>query len=930
MIELTNVSKKYNGRYVLKDVSLTFPRFGLVIINGPSGCGKTTLLNILSTLLSFSGDISFDGKSYQYLSDDEKEIIRSRKLGFLFQDYKLFEYETVKANIELALDISCGDKKSKKEKRIKDLLRLVGLSKKENQLVSNLSGGEKQRVGLARAIANSPLILLADEPTGNLDEHNSEIVMSLLEKISSSSLVIMVSHDIALSEKYADQIIKMCDGKVVDVIYQNKKKHQEYLPVLNLSHKTKTRLLPFPFLFKHTLHTIKRRKWRTMFITFVTSFGLIGVGLASTLSNIISSNLYRSYSSILDDDRLILSSKQKDISKDIISGTEYDEVISLAEDYKEDIDYIGVYYANDFKKMFDYNVTYIEKGSQIKPISGLDISSINEFGLISKSLDVYPNKLTTLANDEFILSCPFSVINEMCFQLQIERTTSSFSKYIEHNDLFITFLVSHSAWQYEGSFTLKLKGFCLSNQVLIYHSNPIWNEYILENKLTLPTTNYLNVNSEHPWDLKKSYYFSFKQNKDLFIKEHRFDFKYHNYDFEILTSEYYPILYNGYEPFDCPRLLVINRSRKDYLPSFIGSFCKEGNHHIKSVTYGCSNAYAIYDRSLMVGFSKSSYLSSSEVSIYDVVDLLSYVRYEDSQNISLPINTVEGHFSKSNISGFCFEPYYQLISGREPVNYQEIVISSALLEKLNITELKNKTIYFTFPVKESLLPNGYISRDFKTVPLKIVGVSNSAKLALHHDESWSILFFQCMLGISTFDLNVENFALQIDTAHENDVINFVNRAFPQYEIYSPLKDVKNSVDEICGYIELILLVVSISSVLIASLILFICNYLHFLEVKKDIGLVRCLGSKKSQSKKFIYFHSFIMTSFSLMLSVIELLIISFVLSKTLASSLHIQSMFVFNPMSVIYMILVDTFISIISSILISRKISKIPPLECLQ
>ncbi len=217
MIELTNVSKKYNGRYVLKDVSLTFPRFGLVIINGPSGCGKTTLLNILSTLLSFSGDISFDGKSYQYLSEDEKELIRSRKLGFLFQDYKLFEYETVKANIELALDISCGDKKSKKEKRIKDLLRLVGLSKKENQLVSNLSGGEKQRVGLARAIANSPLILLADEPTGNLDEHNSEIVMSLLEKISSSSLVIMVSHDIALhssygkKEKMENYVYNVCD-----------------------------------------------------------------------------------------------------------------------------------------------------------------------------------------------------------------------------------------------------------------------------------------------------------------------------------------------------------------------------------------------------------------------------------------------------------------------------------------------------------------------------------------------------------------------------------------------------------------------------------------------------------------------------------------------------------------------------------------------
>lgn len=119
MIELKNVSKQYDGRYVLKDASISFPRYGLVIINGPSGCGKTTLLNILSTLLNFSGNVSFDGKSYQGLNEDEKELIRSRKIGFLFQNCNLFEFETVKENIELALDITCGDKRIKKENESK-------------------------------------------------------------------------------------------------------------------------------------------------------------------------------------------------------------------------------------------------------------------------------------------------------------------------------------------------------------------------------------------------------------------------------------------------------------------------------------------------------------------------------------------------------------------------------------------------------------------------------------------------------------------------------------------------------------------------------------------------------------------------------------------------------------------------------------------
>ena len=212
MIEIRNVTKRFGNVLVLKNISLTLPNFGLVIINGPSGCGKTTLLNILSTLLDFEGEISFDGTFYSRFDEDQKEQIRSQKIGFVYQDYKLFEFETVKENISLSIDISCGDTISKKNKRVNDLLRLVNLSRKENELVAHLSGGEKQRVSIARALANSPKVLLADEPTGNLDEYNTKIVMELLQKISTSSLVIMVSHDLSLSKEYADQIIEMEDG----------------------------------------------------------------------------------------------------------------------------------------------------------------------------------------------------------------------------------------------------------------------------------------------------------------------------------------------------------------------------------------------------------------------------------------------------------------------------------------------------------------------------------------------------------------------------------------------------------------------------------------------------------------------------------------------------------------------------------------------
>ena len=429
MIKIKNLSKKFNNRYVLEDINLTLPRAGFAIINGPSGCGKTTLLNIIGTLLDFEGDLVFDGKRYSYLSNAEKETIRRQKIGFVFQDYKLFEFDSVKENILLSLDIANADKRIKKEKRVKDLLKLVDLSNKENELVSNLSGGEKQRVAIARALANNPKIILADEPTGNLDEANTKIIMQILKRISAFSLVLMVSHDETMSKEYADKIIKMSDGKIVEIIEQNIKKDKTQLMLMGLSNNLVHKPAPLKFMLKHTLNSIKRRKWRTMFLTFITSIGLIGVGLASTLSNIISSNLYRSYTSILDDDRLVLSKKDIDSNKDIVTSSNFDDVMNIYNHNLSDIDYVGVYYTNDFDHMFEVNDVAIENDGVRRPLNGLSIKYVNEFSLLNGDEIVVPETINVLDNSEFVLSGPFSLVNEFCYQLQIERTMDSFSRY---------------------------------------------------------------------------------------------------------------------------------------------------------------------------------------------------------------------------------------------------------------------------------------------------------------------------------------------------------------------------------------------------------------------------------------------------------------------------------------------------------------------
>ena len=209
MIKLTNVRKAFQNRLALNNINYEFPRNGLCIIYGQSGSGKTTLLNCLSGLISFEGSIEIDHQRIETLNDEELSNLRLSSYGFVFQDFKLFENETVAANLLFPLETLNHLPKNVKDRKCEDLLSLVGLEHKEKQIVNKLSGGEKQRVAIARALVNDPKVLLADEPTGSLDEKNSIEIMNILKIISKNSLVIMVSHDQELTKKYADQIIEM-------------------------------------------------------------------------------------------------------------------------------------------------------------------------------------------------------------------------------------------------------------------------------------------------------------------------------------------------------------------------------------------------------------------------------------------------------------------------------------------------------------------------------------------------------------------------------------------------------------------------------------------------------------------------------------------------------------------------------------------------
>jgi|GEM_PF-508263 len=216
MVELIHVNKTYNlGRedevLALDDVSLAFPKSGLIALYGKSGSGKSTLLNVIGGLIKAdSGEIVFDGENVS----KEADSARIRRVGYIFQNYCLSEERTVFDNVADALRLTGMSDKAVIKQMTEDALQCVGISRYADRYPHTLSGGQQQRVAIARAIVKKPAVVLADEPTGNLDENNKIIVMNLLASISKNCLVILVSHDRELVEKYCGGIVSVKDGVV--------------------------------------------------------------------------------------------------------------------------------------------------------------------------------------------------------------------------------------------------------------------------------------------------------------------------------------------------------------------------------------------------------------------------------------------------------------------------------------------------------------------------------------------------------------------------------------------------------------------------------------------------------------------------------------------------------------------------------------------
>ena len=385
MLQVRNLIKNYGDSSdlssfvrALKGINLNFRDSEFVSILGPSGCGKTTFLNIIGGLDNYTdGNIIINGISTKDYKDRDWDTYRNHSVGFVFQSYNLISHLSILENVELALTLAGMNKKERKRKA-KEALKTVGLGDKLNKLPTELSGGQMQRVAIARALVSDPEILLADEPTGALDQETSHSIMKLLKKVSKNRLVIMVTHNEEIANKYSTRIVNLLDGEVTHDSNPFNPSFDEVEDSKNHKIDTKKTFMNLKTALSLSFRNLMTKKGRTTLTAFAGSIGIIGIALIMSLSNGIQTYIdsveedtLASYPITIEEESIDLSSMME-----TMMGNNIPEI--------KNKDKNSIYSSNIMNDML---TTFSEK------------SNTNNLELFKKYLDKDNNKIRKLSNE---------------------------------------------------------------------------------------------------------------------------------------------------------------------------------------------------------------------------------------------------------------------------------------------------------------------------------------------------------------------------------------------------------------------------------------------------------------------------------------------------------------------------------------------------
>lgn len=480
MLKLENITKIYEGKnfkqIALNDVTLAFRNNEFVSILGPSGSGKTTLLNIIGGLDKYTyGNLIIDGVSTRKYKERDWNNYRSNKVGFIFQSYNLINHQTVLSNVLLSLNIA-GKPKKESIKLAKKVLKDVGLENYIKKKPKELSGGQMQRVAIARALVTNPDIILCDEPTGALDSQTSIQIMELLKEISKEKLVIMVTHNVTLANKYSDRVIALNDGVIT---YDTSPYEVENYSLKKIKNKRKT-MNKFTSL-SLSFNNLLTKKSRTLLTSFAGSIGIIGIALVLSLSkgtqkyiNKIEKNTFSKYpisimESYIDYQNMFDKEKEScknssicsinDLSNNVVNDNKINSMSKFSNILKQNYENINNY-TLDINYNYNINLNIYKDNKMIENSSLYFKEFLNNNSPLLKEYTLIYGKLPEKYNEIVIVTdengkLPLSLMKTLFINEDIDLSKTiniSYEKIIDSKFKLVSetsyYIYENDTWQY--------------------------------------------------------------------------------------------------------------------------------------------------------------------------------------------------------------------------------------------------------------------------------------------------------------------------------------------------------------------------------------------------------------------------------------------------------------------------------------------------
>lgn len=855
MLELRNVSFYYEEKHkILDHVSLSFSSHGLVMIEGESGSGKSTLLSLLHHEKEVKeGDILFFHQSLKEMNEQEKMDYRLFSCGVVYQDYGLFSHLSIEENLKMFMLVV------NKTEDIPTLLKKVGLSIDPKTSVDVLSGGEKQRVAIARSMILTSPILLLDEPTSSLDDKNAFEIMNLLKELSKKSLIIIVTHDHRMIEQYSDEHYHMENGTLTLI-----KKEEVEAVSYSFLHPKRKRFYYGIYLKRRLEHKKKRA---VLLISFLSMSVFIGSFSAILMHN-MKEEMTSSFSHFASGKEIQMTVKNENIQDDRYS-LDREEFVTIQKE-NQDIDMM-FYYEEDLSYAFpSRNEFRIFSLPGYPLLKGFKMETLNHFHLL-KETESYPS-LSYLENDEMVIGIEEKTLNELCDTIQIEASYEALGNYLKRNPLSIGILIKNIDWDYEDEQLLLVKGVTKAKEPTIYHSNPYFNEYIIEERMRMRSTLSWYEEVEYPW---------------IFHKRSKIKIK----DKESLSSSF--LLKYLFDETKENNTYLISKNDKSYISSYDISRILSWSNEIEGAFIGSEKGYQVFSNTILHGLSGVMLIDSSYEALYEKEEKW---RIENKKDNDLLFHSV-------------LYPSEQTLSLHP--SKEGIYISSSLA-KLKDWK-KGDVVYYLYSLNNQTYVGEWVIDGIKKEKENILYISN---------DELNSLFLKHKITTSSFLKATSALFFIKSSRNVESLIKELNSLYPEYHFASPSYTFLSTLEKTTSSIQKGLSIFSLWMIIFSSFLFTVIHALFLYECEKDAGRIEALGYDKKAKEKLSFYLHLIFFLLSSVFTLLDLTLLG-LFSKSTFIKNHLSFSFQMNIQSLSTYFLFSIVLYLITFIMVNlNKIKK--------